>query len=200
MERVSDLTHAEATAPPIEAQVERSPAVPAGTVHRAQQGDRDAFEEVFKASVAMVFRYAGAIVQDPARTEDVVAQVFLDAWRDLPRLRDPGRFNAWILRIAHNRSLDELRRPQPVPIENAAELTTPDSTEPEAEAVRSADRERLRQALLLLPDDQRQVITLRLLQGLRHDEVGRQMGRSEEASRALLHRALRRLRRILDVD
>ena len=200
MERISDLTNAESHAPPIEAPVERSPAVPPGTVHRAQQGDRDAFEEVFKASVAMVFRYAGAIVQDPARTEDVVAQVFLDAWRDLPRLRDPGRFNAWILRIAHNRSLDELRRPQPVPIENAAELTTPDSTEPEAEAVRSADRERLRQALLLLPDDQRQVITLRLLQGLRHDEVGRQMGRSEEASRALLHRALRRLRRILDVD
>ena len=200
MERLSDLTTVKSHNPPIEARVERSPAVPAGTVHRAQQGDRDAFEEVFKASVAMVFRYAGAIVQDPGRTEDVVAQVFLDAWRDLPRLRDPGRFNAWILRIAHNRSLDELRRPQPVPIENAAELTTPDSTEPEAEAVRSADRERLRQALLLLPDDQRQVITLRLLQGLRHDEVGRQMGRSEEASRALLHRALRRLRRILDVD
>ncbi len=200
MERVSDLTHAEATAPPIEAQVERSPAVPAGTGHRAQQGDRDAFEEVFKASVAMVFRYAGAIVQDPGRTEDIVAQVFLDAWRDLPRLRDPGRFNAWILRIAHNRSLDELRRPQPVPIENAAELTTPDSTEPEAEAVRSADRERVRRALLLLPDDQRQVIALRLLQGLRHDEVGRQMGRSEDASRALLHRALSRLRRILDDD
>lgn len=200
MERVSDLTNAESHAPPIEARVERAPAVPAGIVRRAQQGDCEAFEEVFKASVAMVFRYAGAIVQDPGRTEDVVAQVFLDAWRDLPRLRDPGRFNAWILRIAHNRSLDELRRPQPVPIENAAELTTPDSTEPEAQALRAADRGRVRRAFLLLPDDQRQVIALRLLQGLRHDEVGRQMGRSEDASRALLHRALSRLRRILDDD
>ena len=143
-------------------------------------------------------RYVGAILRDSGRTEDVVAQTYLDAWRQLPRLRDPDRFNAWVLRVAHNHAVDELRRPDSDPIEDAPEIVAPSTAEPEEAFLRQTDIAAVRLAILELPSDQREVVTLRHLQGLRHSEVARQMGRSEGASRALLHRAMMHMRRTLE--
>ena len=187
-------------APTIDLASQPTTVIDAGLVSRAQKGDRTAFAEIFQLSVRSVTRYVGAILRDTTRTEDVVAQTYLEAWRLLPRLREADRFSAWILRIAHNRAIDELRRPEADPIEEAHGLSAPADAEPEEALLRQADVDKVRAALLQLPTDHREVVTLRFMQGMSHSEVARQMGRTEEASRALLHRAMLRLRRLLDED
>ena len=71
-------------------------------VERARHREQDAFAAIYQARVRDVSRYVGSMVREPERVEDVVAQTFLLAWRDLPRLRAPERFDAWLFRIAHN--------------------------------------------------------------------------------------------------
>lgn len=86
-------------------------------VQRAQQGDLDAYGALYKTRVDGLSRYVGAILRDVDRTEDVVAQSFMLAWRDLPKLRDPRRFDAWLFRIAHNQAMNEFKRPSTTGLE-----------------------------------------------------------------------------------
>ncbi|PZC50276.1 MAG: DNA-directed RNA polymerase specialized sigma subunit, sigma24 family [Chloroflexi bacterium] len=163
-------------------------------VRDAAGGDTEAFASLYRRRVGPVSRYVGAILHDQARTEDAVAQTFVEAWQQLPRLREPQRFDAWLMRIAHNRAIDQTRRPTTEPLEQAAEITGPPQHEPEAAAIRNEELSQVRTALLALPDDQREALVLRHLVGLSHVEIARQTGRSVEASRALLHRAVKALR------
>lgn len=170
-------------------------------VLRAMDGDRDAFATLYRARVAGVARYVGAIVRDVDRTEDVVAQTFLLAWRDLPKLRHPERFDAWLLRIARNQARSALRRPTDYPLDQASEPPDPSPfTSPSAALERKSDMERVRTALLRLPEAQREVLALRFFQELSHAEVAEQTGRTVEAARALQYRALGSLRDVLETD
>lgn len=169
-------------------------------VMRAREGDRDAFAQIFRLRFETLRRYVGSIVRDGDRTQDVMAETFADAWRDLPKLRDPERFDGWLLRIAHRRAIDELRSYRPVTALDAAG-DLPDErrdTSPEAMAEAAADAERVLGALAGLPDAQREVVTLRHLHDLSYERIARQMGRSNDAVRQLHQRAMGRLRRNLD--
>ncbi len=164
-------------------------------VQRAQQGDRDAYGALYKTRVDGLSRYVGAILRDVDRTEDVVAQSFMLAWRDLPKLRDPRRFDAWLFRIAHNQAMNEFKRPSTTGLEQTLEPPEPNPAySPSARMDAQVDSEKLRNALLGLAEDQRDVLVLRFLRGLPHSEVAKQMGRSEQAVRALQYRALQSLR------
>lgn len=169
-------------------------------VLRAREGDRDAFEQIFHQRFETLRRYVGSIVRDGDRTQDVLAEAFADAWRDLPRLRDPERFDGWLLRIAHRRAIDELRRHRPIAaLEAAGELTDERRDASPAEmAEAAADAERVRDALADLPDAQREVVTLRYLHDLSYERIAREMGRTNDAVRQLHQRAIGRLRRTLD--
>ena len=165
-------------------------------VRRARQGDQDAFAELYKARVGAISRYVGAIVRDAHRTEDAVAQTFLLAWQDLPRLRRAERFDAWLFRIAHNRAINEVGRRATVPLEDVPAPVAEDaSSSPSIVAERRADAERLRRELLRLSPAHREVLVLRFFHELSHAEVARVIGRRVEAVRALQHRALEQLRR-----
>lgn len=169
-------------------------------VRLAREGSKDAFADLFRVTFGDVSRYVGAIVGDPDRAEDAVSETYLDAWRQLPALRQEDRFEAWLFRIAHNRAVDELRRRTAEPIDTQEELVAPDFESPTAALDRKVDQERLRQALMDLPRDQREVILLHQIRGIPHSEIARQMGRREGASRALLHRAVRSLRKSTQGD
>jgi RNA polymerase sigma-70 factor, ECF subfamily len=171
-------------------------------VDRAKSGDRVAFGEIFQLRVSTVQRYVGSIVRDPERTQDAVAETFIDVWKSLPKLRDAERFDGWLLKIAHRRSMDELRKVRPsVALEDAPEVVDErrDSS-PEAVAEASADAEVVRGALAELPEPQREVVTLRYLQDLSYSEIAKQVGRSNDAVRQLHQRGMARLRRQLATD
>ncbi len=146
--------------------------------------------------MAAISRYVGAIVRDAHRAEDAVAQTFLLAWRDLPKLRQPERFDAWLLRIAHNRAINELGQRVTVPLEDVPAPVADDAGSSPSDVVeREADAQRLRRELLRLSPAHRDVLVLRFFHELSHAEVARILGRRVEAVRALQHRALEQLRK-----
>lgn len=170
------------------------------TVRRAQDGDTGAFEAIYRQRVARIGRYVGAIVRDPTRTEDAVSETFLQAWRDLRALRDPQRFDAWLYRIAHRRALAEVRRTRPtLPIEEAAAV--PDergASEPQSALDGRLAAAEVRAALLQIKESYREVLVLRHFGGLSHREIAVQLGKSDEAVRAMYSRGARQLRGVLE--
>ncbi len=171
---------------------------PIELVERARERDRRAFEALYRLQFPSIARQVAALVRDPDRAEDAVAQTFLLAWKDLPQLRRADRFDSWLARIAHHQAINELRRPRTAPLEEAPEAA--DQSEfgsPSRMLDRDADVDRLRIALLALPSDQRTVLMLRFLRDLPHVEVARLLGRSQQATRALQYRALRAMHRVL---
>ncbi len=147
----------------------------------------------------MISRQVGALVPDIDRAEDVVAETFLLAWKDLPKLRRSDRFDAWLSRIAHNQATTELRRRRTVPLDETLDPEDPsDLGSPDALLELKHDVDRVREALLELPEKQREVLVLRFLQDLPHAEVARMLDRSEQATRALQYRALHSMLRIIE--
>ena len=79
-------------------------------VRRAQAGDADAFDVLVAGRVTAAYQTARAILRDEADARDATQETFFQVWRDLPRLREPEKFEAWAGRILHNRCLSLLRR------------------------------------------------------------------------------------------
>ena len=173
--------------------------IPVALVERARDGSPDAFGKIYEMLVDGVGRYVAAIVREPDHIEDVVAQTFLRGWRGLPRLRHAERFEPWLFRIAHNEAMNELRRRPTLPIRVGAEPhdARRDGSPPERFEAES-EQALVQHALTRLPPDQREVLVLRFLRELPHSEVARLLGRSEQATRALQYRALRRMVAIID--
>jgi RNA polymerase sigma-70 factor, ECF subfamily len=161
----------------------------AAAVARARDGDVDALRLLFLLFADNVFGYVLSIVHDEHDAEDLTSEVFARLPRALGLYR-PGAtpFAAWLLRVARNVALDHLRRQRSVP----SAYVQPAG---ESHGLQALERlAGLRTALAALPDDQRQVLLLRLVAGLSPSEVAARLDRSVDAVHALQHRARRRLR------
>lgn len=168
-------------------------------VEAAREGDHRAFEELYSDRVTNVARYVGALLSHRDVVEDVVAQTFLLAWRDLPRLREANRFDAWLFRIARNQAITAgRRRVVTAPLEVVEAVSDEDSTQPGLRLEQEASREEVQRALRRLPTEQRDVLVLRFVNEMAHREVAEQMGRTEQATRALQYRALLNLKGLLE--
>ncbi len=164
-------------------------------VRRAQGGDAEAFGVLYRVSITRIGRYVGAIVRDPARTEEAVAEAYLHAWRDLGKLRQPERFIAWLYRIAHRRALAEVQRPRLEQLEAAGHLIDERrDASPEESVLASTTAAAVRDVLLGLPDVHREVLVLRHMGELSHREIAQQLGKSEDAVRMAYSRASKALR------
>lgn len=163
---------------------------------RAAQADRAAFEVIYRRYLDRVYGYAFYQLGDHHDAEDATERTFMAALRALPTFRDDGAtFRAWLFRIAHNtianaRRSRFRRRTEPLPynLEPAAPNADPAGLVADAEELR-----RVLRAVDDLPEDRRQVVLLRFVDGLSSREIGQVMDRSEGAARVLLHRALRDL-------
>jgi len=79
-------------------------------VERARQGDHDAFAELAGAAISRLDSAAWLILRDSEQAKDAVQNALVRAWRDLPTLRDPDRFDAWLHRLVVRACIDEARR------------------------------------------------------------------------------------------
>jgi RNA polymerase sigma-70 factor (ECF subfamily) len=158
-------------------------------VIRARQGNATAFDELAMRHVRDLYRMATAMV-GTADAGDVTQDALLAAWRDLPRLRDPARFGAWVRRILMNRCRDVLRHRA-----RHASAELPPEVMGSTSDVAGVDRRMTVEAgLAELTDLQRGVIVLHYLAGLTLPEVADTLRIPEGTVKSRLHQALAALR------
>jgi RNA polymerase sigma-70 factor (ECF subfamily) len=164
----------------------------------AKAFDKQDLVQVYEQHSPGLFRYAYRLTGDKDLAEECVSETFS---RFLHALRDGGGPNenlrAYLYRVAHNYITDQYRRQPPPPLALEADLHADDGANPVHLMAQNLESERVRRALLQLPTDQRRVIMLRVLEDWSHDEVSAALGKTVEATRALQHRALAALRRLL---
>jgi RNA polymerase sigma-70 factor (ECF subfamily) len=158
-------------------------------VRRASDGDGEAIGELYDRYAGRVYGHVRRMMRDRHDAEDVTQLVFLKLTWTLARYDErSGDFCAWLLRVARNQAIDELRRRRPVLLpEVYGSGGRPDGQDrnDEASALRAGA---LRAALAELSADQREVIVLRQFMGLRPREIADRMERSEGSVHALYHR------------
>jgi RNA polymerase sigma-70 factor (ECF subfamily) len=167
-------------------------------IARARDKDVAAIGTLYEHYWRMVFHFLYYQVGDQHTAEDLTTDVFLRMIQALPRYRQRGvPFQAWLFQIARNLAVDHFRK---MDIRNHVELdenlTTGDQ-DLDIAAEHSLTRERLRQALMRLTEDQRHVIVLRFVVEMPIAQVAHTLDKSESAVKALQRRGLEALRRIL---
>ena len=157
-------------------------------VERARRGDHDAFAELVDPALARLDAASRLILRDPELARDAVQEGLIRAWRDLPGLRDPGRFDAWLHRLTVNACLDLVRRRRRRAIE--VEITPIDSPETKDHASVLADREVVDGALKRLDPGHRAVVALHYLLGMPLPEVAAALGIPVGTAKSRLHYSL----------
>lgn len=171
-------------------------------IRKAAQGDSSAFGVLYERYLNPIYRYLYFRIGDEASAEDMTEEVFVRAWESLPRYQvRKDSFKSWLYRIAHNLYVDTLRKKTPQTIENEEmENKRDEHPLPEETLSRQQDMATLTRAVQQLNDIEQQVVLLRFVDGLSHREVGRFIGKSEQASRVIQHRALTALHAILSQE
>lgn len=165
-------------------------------VLRAIQRDQDAFGELYDRHVVRVYRHIYYMVGNAAEAEDLTAQAFLRAWEAIPRYQVRGApFVSWLLRIAHNLGVSYLRSKRESSQIHEGIVDHKMQRDPESAYEQTADEERVREAIMMLREEQRQVIILRFIEDLDYREVAEIIGKSVAAIRVIQHRALNALRK-----
>lgn len=165
----------------------------------AQRGDRAAFEELVRRTSRLLFARLYLDTGDTHQAEDLLQETLLRAYRTLDRLTEPGKFRAWLLRIAQNVAIDAARKAhrqkRTADVEQEKQrlrLLSPRPDDEEAE-----DAELRQQALAILrslPEEYQLPLSLRYLAGADHETIQLQLGLSNGALRGLLHRGMKLLR------
>ena len=163
-----------------------------GTVERARQGDHDAFAVLVDVAIARLDAAARLILRDHELARDAVQEALIRAWRDLPGLRDPDRFEAWLYKLTVNSCLDLARRRRRRPIEvEISPLHTPAASDV---AGSLADRELIDDALRGLEPGHRAVVALHYLLGMPLPEVAASLAIPLGTAKSRLHYALAAMR------
>ena len=167
-------------------------------VQRAIDRDQTAFADLYDRHVVRIYRHIYYLVGDAREAEDLTAQTFLKAWEAIDRYKERGApIVAWLLRIAHNLTVSYLRSKRDHSELDEAYVDQTRGGNPEEVLEQTADEKSVRDAVLLLRDEQRQVIMLRFVEELDYKDVAAMIGKSVPAVRVIQHRALGNLRRLM---
>lgn len=156
-----------------------------------QESDARELTRLFDRHADEIYRFARYSLADPAAAEDAVQEVFLGAWRGLPRFRGVASERTWLFAIARRVIAGQLRAARSVPAPAAMQEVSPDV------APGAAHRLDLERGLAALPLGQRQVFILRLIEDRSVAETARLLGHPAVWVRVTQHRALARLREAL---
>ncbi len=178
----------------------------AALVVRARKGDRTAFETLVRRTTRLLYARFYIDTGCPHRTEDLIQETFLLAYRSLHQLTDPAGFRAWLLALSRNVFIDDVRKSlrlkrlapslADVPLNGIAGSDLP----PDEAAEREEERERVLAALRTLPEEYRLPIALRYLVGDDSNAIAEHLGVSPSAARSMIYRGLKVLRGRLPHD
>jgi RNA polymerase sigma-70 factor (ECF subfamily) len=159
--------------------------------------DRD-FSELYRAHLRDVYSYSYYRIGNHHDAEDLTEQTFLQAYRHFERAQaesDGRPLRPWLIRIAHNLAAnlyrDRSRRPQTSIDDTTTELKSQHTTE---DLVEGRDElSRILEQIKELPDERREALIMRFALGMDNREIARAMGKSDGATKVLLHRAIKQL-------
>jgi len=165
-------------------------------VERAREGDHDAFTTLAGEAISRLDVAARLTLRDSELARDAVQDALMRAWRDLPGLRDPERFDAWLYRLTMNACLDVARRRRSRPIQ--VELT-PISGPIVGDIARDvADRQLLDDAMRHLTPDGRAIVVLHYYLGMPMPDVAVALGIPVGTAKSRLSRSLGRMRSTIE--
>jgi RNA polymerase sigma-70 factor (ECF subfamily) len=165
---------------------------------RAKRFEAEALEEVFDTFSQGIYRYAYRLLGDVELARECMSETFSRFLDALKRNSGPENYlQAYLYRIAHNWVTDYYRSKVPPHVPLDVEIHADPRDEPQQIVAGQATSEQLRAAMALLTDDQRQVIVLKYLEDWDTEAVARSMNKPVGAVKALQHRALESLRRIM---
>ena len=167
-------------------------------VEAARHGDREAYADLIRARGDRLFALAQRILRDVDRAEDAIQEALVIAWRDLPRLRDPDRFDAWLHRLVVRSCVHEaVRERRLVANLRALPIDVPASRD---DLLSFADRDQLERGFRRLDPQQRAILALRHFAGFEPSEIAVIIGIPAGTARSRLHHAHRAMRAALEAD
>ena len=175
-------------------------------LRRAQRGDPDAFGQLMEPMEQLVWRVCWHYTGDREASSDCAQDAMIRIWRGLESYRGDCAFESWVYRIAANCSMDWLRkkkRDRSVSMEPMKEQGfDPADTSPgtEDQVIAKDERRRLREAIALLPEDQREALVLTQLERVPYEEAARMLDTTEGTVKSRVNRAKAKLREILSSE
>jgi RNA polymerase sigma-70 factor (ECF subfamily) len=170
-------------------------------VIRSRTGDRAAFELLVRATARWLFAQIYLQTSDAHRAEDLVQETYLRAWRKLGSLADAKSFRPWLASIARGTVLDSVKRETRKKRGGGAKqdqhslLTLTDTNPTPPESIEQTEqRQRMLSMLKDLPEEYREVLSLRYLAGADYDTIATQLALSNGSLRGLLNRGMKMLR------
>jgi RNA polymerase sigma-70 factor, ECF subfamily len=162
---------------------------------RCQARDEAAFEEIVARYTPRLRYYLRRMLGGVQPAEDALQEVWLDAFRGLPGLIEPGAFPAWIYRLARDRAFRELRRRRVhLPLEDFDLIDQAES----ANDFSTEDAARIHHALGVLIPEHREVLVLRFIESMTYEQIAGIVGCQLGTVRSRLHYAKRALRRVIE--
>jgi len=172
-------------------------------VRRVLDGDADAFSPLVEAYQKNVYNLALRMTGNPEDALDMAQEAFIRAYNSLSSFRGDSKFSVWLYRIVSNVCLDFLRArkgraavslSQTGPDGEDTALEIPDERAlPEAELERALTRDAVRRGLQALPDDQREILLLREIQGLSYEEIAAALSLEGGTVKSRIFRARKKL-------
>jgi RNA polymerase sigma-70 factor (ECF subfamily) len=164
------------------------------------RSDRDALAALYDRYGRRVFSLAARILSDPVASEEITQDVFLNIWRRSASYSpDKGKFTTWLFSIAHNRTIDELRRRRRDrnrdndDVAEHLDMISADIS-PDDSAVAQSEYSMVREALKVLPPEQRAVVDLAYFRGLTQVEIAAKTGQPLGTVKTRMRLALKKLR------
>jgi RNA polymerase sigma factor (sigma-70 family) len=161
-------------------------------IDRCRRQNREAQFEIYRLYYKAMYNTSLRIVHDPVEAEDIMQESFLSAFQKINTYSGSVSFGAWLKRIVINQSLDNLKKGK-VRFEELDNLQIPEQEEVEEEPELVCNIEEIRDAIMSLSDGYRLVLTLYLLEGYDHEEIGQILNISSSTSRSQYTRAKQKL-------
>jgi RNA polymerase sigma-70 factor (ECF subfamily) len=172
---------------------------PQDIAERASRRDTEAFAQLYEQHLDTIYRYVLFKVGDSLLAEELTEDVWAKAWEGIEKFQWRNLpFQHWLLRIARNIVVDHWRskRKATTSIDGLLEAASEDAP-PDERVTYDLEMQTLQQALMRLPDDQRDVLILRFIEGYSHTDVAAALNKSVVAVRQIQVRALRALKKQL---
>ena len=165
-------------------------------IARCKGGDREAHFQLYKLYARAMYNVSYRITGRAEDAEDALQEAFISAFRNLNSYRGDAAFGAWLKRIVVNKAINLVKKHRLERIPDDETWEVPE-TEPSSEYREGLTVERVQKAMEALPDGYRTVLSLYLIEGYDHEEIGQILNISESTSKSQLNRAKSKLRDIL---